>query len=361
MVVGAGPAGSTVARLLAQRGFKVLLLEKKTLPRPKLCAGAVSLRAERYLPADWENAVLNTVYGGNLGFRGRNYLSARCEEPVVKIVDRKSFDFFLTLKAQDEGVTVREGETFLNFRTLRGDWTEVVTDKGVYKTRYLIGADGALSRVLRALGIKRKVYPVCEALIQTRIGDMDEVFIDIGVVKWGYAWIFPRGEDRVSVGVASLRPEAKNTRELLLDYIKEHPLLREKRVLSLKCWFLSPSRGRLFTGEGDIFLAGEASASVDSLLGEGIYYSLWQAHLLARCLEEENPRRCYSQKLKPLRGEFLFGYLTGFLAYNFQRFMFKNAREGDLKEFFKFLRGEKRYADLFRYGVRRFLFSLFGL
>jgi len=122
---------------------------------------------------------------------------------------------------------------------------------------------------------------------------------------------------------------------------------------------LAPSRGELLTGEGNIFLVGEASGSVDALLGEGIYYSVWQAHLLAECLKDENPRRCYSQNLKTLKREFLFGYLTGFLAYNFQRFMFKNAKKEDLKEFFEFLRGEKTYGDLFRYGVKRFISSLF--
>ncbi len=359
IVVGAGPAGATTARLLAQNGFKVLLIEKENLPRPKLCAGAVSLRANSYLPKDWENAVLNHIYGGNLGFKGESYLSARCDKPVVKIVDRRSFDLYLTLKAKDEGVVVHEGEAFVNFHSLRGDFTEVVTTKGVYKTKYLIGADGVLSKVLRALGVKRKTFLVCEALVETRIGNMDEVFIDLGLVKWGYAWIFPHGEELVSVGIASLKREEKNLKHLLREYIETHPLLAGKKIRSLRGWFLSPSRGELLTGEGNIFLVGEASGSVDALLGEGIYYSVWQAHLLAECLKDENPRRCYSQSLKTLKREFLFGYLTGFLAYNFQQFMFKNAKKEDLKEFFKFLRGEKTYGDLFKYGVKRFVSSLF--
>jgi len=359
IVVGAGPAGATTARLLAQKGFKVLLIEKENLPRPKLCAGAVSIRAKPYLPNDWENAVINTVYGGNLGFKGEIYLSARCDKPVVKIVERRSFDLYLTIKAKDEGVTVREGESFINFHSLRGDFTEVVTTKGVYKTKYLIGADGALSKVLRVLGVKRKTFLVCEALVETRIGNMDEVFIDLGLVKWGYAWVFPHGEELVSVGIASLKREERNLKLLLRKYIENHSLLKGKKIRSIKSWFLSPSRGGLFTGEGNIFLVGEASGSVDALLGEGIYYSVWQAHLLAECLKSQNHRRCYSRSLKRLKREFLFGYLTGFLGYSFQRFMFKNAKERDLKEFFKFLRGEKTYADLFKYGVKRFLSSLF--
>ncbi len=361
VVVGAGPAGATTARLLAKKGFKVLLLEKKRLPRKKLCAGAVSVRAERYLPKDWENAVLNTVRGGNLGWRGERYVNARADKPVVKIVDRAGFDLFLTLKAVDEGATLKEGETFLNFRTLGDGSFEVFTDGGTYRTKYLVGADGAMSKVLRAWGCKRKPVAVLEAEVKTRIGDMDEVFIDLGVVKWGYAWIFPRGEDTVSVGLASLKGEEKDLRTLLVEYIENHPLLRGGGIKRIGGWFIPISKGKLIRGEGNLFFVGDASGATDAVLGEGIYYSLWQAHVLAECLPSENPHGCYKKRLKPLEREFLFSYLTGFLAYNFQRLLFKHATPKDLARFFELLRGEIGYPTLWVYGFKRFLRSLVGV
>lgn len=359
VIVGSGPAGATLARLLARKGFKTLLLEKRKLPRPKLCAGAVSLRADRYLPKDWDNAVLNTIYGGNLGWRGERYIKARSSEPVVKIVDRSAFDFYLTLKAKDEGAFVKEGETFLNFRNLYGDYTEVVTDRGVYKTKYLVGADGALSRTLKVYGKKRKPVAVLEAVASARIGNMDEVFIDIGLVRWGYGWIFPRGENKVSVGIASLKEEKKNLRQLLKEYVEKNPLLKGVEIGEVKGWFIPPSRGKLEKGEGNLFFVGDASGATDAVLGEGIYYAVRQAHILAECLVSDDPQKCYRKKLKPLEREFFFGYLTGFLAYNFQRFMFKHATKEDLKLFFKFLRGEINFNPLFLYGAKRFVRSLF--
>jgi len=117
IVVGAGPAGSTVARLAAKKGFKVLILDKAQFPRPKLCAGTVSLRANKYLPRDWDNAVVATIYGGNLGWKGERYINARYNQPIVKIVDRKSFDLYLLLKAEDEGaVFPTEGKIGFFFR-----------------------------------------------------------------------------------------------------------------------------------------------------------------------------------------------------------------------------------------------------
>ncbi len=358
VVVGAGPAGATTARLLAQSGWKVLLLEKGRLPRQKLCAGAVSLRADKYLPEGWDTTVLNTVYGGNLGFKGQSYVNARSEKPVVKIVDRASFDLFLTLKATDAGALLRQGERLISFLNHTGDYVEVITDRGVYRTRYLIGADGALSQTLKVWGYGRKPVAVLEALVETRIGDMDEVFIDVGLVRWGYGWVFPKGENTVSVGLASLKQERENLRTLLLRYMENHPLLKGKPVRWIRGWFIPISKGKLIKGEGRLFFVGDASGATDAVLGEGIYYSVKQAHLLADCLlKGKNPQRCYGKSLKPLEKEFLYAYLTGFLAYNFQSFMFKNVKPADLKKFFDFLRGEIDYKRIWFYGLKRFLRS----
>jgi geranylgeranyl reductase family protein len=359
IVVGAGPAGATVSRLLAGTGWKVLIIEKAQLPRLKPCAGAVSLRADKYLPRDWDNAVLNTVYGGNLGWKGKNYVNARSDKPVVKIVDRSTFDLFLTIKAQDAGAKLNQNERFINFLPTQNGLLEVVTDKGNYKTKYLIGADGALSKTLRSWGIKREPSAVLEAFIETKIGNMDEVFIDVGVVNWGYAWIFPKGENTVSVGIADLKRNGKNLRKLLSEYIKNHPLLKGKEPKKLLGWFIPVSKGNLILGDENVFLVGDASGATDAVLGEGIYYSVYQAHLLAECLtKSEKPEKCYRKKVRKLKREFLFAYLTGAVAYNFQQLMFKNVKPEDLKRFFSFLGGELNFRDIFLYGIKRFLQSL---
>jgi hypothetical protein len=56
--------------------------------------------------------------------------------------------------------------------------------------------------------------------------------------------------------------------------------------------------------------------------------------------------------------EFRYAYFTGWIAYNFQRFMFNNAAPKDLITFFRFLRGELSYKDIFLYGVKRFMSAL---
>jgi len=355
-IVGAGPAGATAARLLARRGLKVLLIERAKMPRPKLCAGAVSLRAERYLPEDWDNAVVATVYGGNLGWRGETYLKVRDGEPVVKIVDRKSFDTLLALKARDAGAVLRENERFLNFHR-ENDHFKVVTDREVYAARVLIGADGALSRVAASAGVERRVVPVLETTVELDLPE-DEVFIDLGVVGWGYGWIFPRGGGRFSVGIASLKREKRPIREIFEEYLNSHPLLRGAKRSPIRGWFIPVNRGSLAAGEERLLLAGDASGAADALLGEGIYYSVRQAHLLAECVLSEDPAACYARLLKPLEREFFFGFLSAFIAYSFQKRVFSFASEEDLKLFFEFLRGRADFKRIFFYGLGR-LFKSF--
>ena len=56
-VIGAGPAGSTAARLLAARGAEVILFEARRLPRPKLCGGGLTPKAQRLVPPEALGAV----------------------------------------------------------------------------------------------------------------------------------------------------------------------------------------------------------------------------------------------------------------------------------------------------------------
>ena len=103
-----------------------------------------------------------------------------------------------------------------------------------------------------------------------------------------------------------------------------------------------------------------SSAASDVYKRQGIYYAVRQAHIFADCISEvwEETRRCYERKLKTLEREFLFAYLTGAIAYNFQGLLFKKVQPGDLEKFFEFLRGELTFKDIFLYGVKRFLSAL---
>ena len=102
-VVGAGPVGSSFARQMAQKGFKVGLIErKKEVGVPLQCAGLVGKKImdTNILP---EEFIVNKVYGAYLYSPSGTVLSVAKREPAAYVLDRVAYDKFLAEKAVEAG------------------------------------------------------------------------------------------------------------------------------------------------------------------------------------------------------------------------------------------------------------------
>ncbi|MDO8483577.1 MAG: FAD-dependent oxidoreductase, partial [Candidatus Limnocylindrales bacterium] len=130
-VVGAGPAGSTAARLLAARGAEVVLFEARPLPRAKLCGGGLTPKAQRLVP----NAALRAVerHVDRVELRGPHLPPIRLADPAASMamVERSRFDLALVEAATEAGVEIRDGdpvrgllehEAGIDVRTGRDRW-----------------------------------------------------------------------------------------------------------------------------------------------------------------------------------------------------------------------------------------------
>ena len=358
VVVGGGPAGASTARFLAQKGVKVLLVEKEKLPRFKLCAGCLSARVVPLLPEGWESEVLNTVKGGLLGFRGIRFHRRRSPEAVAYIIDRASFDHFLVKRASEEGAQVWEGVEFLGFEE-HGGVLLVRTSAGAVETDFLIGADGFYTKVGKQLGFrKRRFFRSVEFWTG---GDLrEEVVIDIGLVRRGYGWIFPKG-DRVSVGLATAGRE--NPLEVLRDYVRNHPFLKTEVVTGVKGWMIpfATRREELHLGRGRVLLVGDAANMVDPLLGEGIYYGILGGRLLAEAIVQSPGRALeeYTRRVEEnILQELCYAGKIAQLAYTFQGTAFRMGGGHALDRFLELLSGKRSYKDLYKKGLREFVISL---
>ncbi|HID65710.1 MAG TPA: FAD-dependent oxidoreductase, partial [Aquificaceae bacterium] len=179
LVVGAGPAGTAAAKYLSEKGLRVLIVERKNLPRFKLCGGALSARFSKYLPEDFRKKVLNTINRGILGFRGEKHIFKE-EYEVAYIIDRYDFDFFLLEKALNEGAQLWEGVGFIDFERKGGSFIAETT-KGKVKVDFIIGADGFYSNVAKKLEYKKKkFYKSIEFTAEGEM-DFDSVIIEIGL------------------------------------------------------------------------------------------------------------------------------------------------------------------------------------
>jgi len=288
IVVGAGPAGATLAYELTKKGIGVLLLEKEQLPRYKCCAGGVTAKAAKLLNFDISEVAEDVIYEVDFSFNlGRPYLGQH-NQPLIYTVMRDAFDHFLVRKAQQLGAALIDGQKVTGVR-IKAEWVEVSTADSIFRARLVVGADGAYSVVARELGMKRN--------IEYNMGLESELVVpeeelakwksraqmDLGCIRGGYAWVFPK-RNHISIGVGYLISKARNLnhhQKFLnsLD-IGSYTIARSGSHLMPTC-----TRGSLVLRDKALLL-GDAAGLVDSLTGEGIYNAIQSAQLAAPVVED---------------------------------------------------------------------------
>src|SRR5437764_1510955 len=219
IVAGAGPGGCAAAITLALDGWKVLLLDKATFPRDKVCGDMISPRSQRVLHAlgclsALQQARPNRVDAGAFFLHGEQIMHARV--PHIEglsnygcVLPRLAFDDILFRRAQAVGVATVEGCEVTGLEVDSGGATLFAGYRGkphAYRGRLVIASDGARSVVARALGMERRdsksITIALRAYYEGVEGDPSRVDICFDRSFFpGYAWIFPLAGGRANVGL----------------------------------------------------------------------------------------------------------------------------------------------------------------
>ncbi len=358
VVIGAGPSGSSCAYWLADAGWDVVVLEKKRLPREKTCGDGLTPRAVRQL-ADMglEDAVAAAGhrYDGlrAVGF-GKEMELAWPAHPTFPsygyTITRFDLDALVAAHAARRGAAVVFGaevtEPFEFVPPMRDDQLGSVSgvaavdgvtgESTVVRARYVVVADGANSRLGRALGAsRRREWPMGMALrgywTSPRHDDrFIESHIDIrdaeGNVVPGYGWVFPLGDGRVNVGVGLLSTDRTwkgvNTTKLMEAFLAQ--LAPSWGITEASC--LGPATGGKLPmglsvgphcGE-NVVVTGDAAGAINPFNGEGIAYGYETGRLaataVANALLGNDPRalESYDERLAALYGDY-FKVARGFV------------------------------------------------
>jgi geranylgeranyl reductase family protein len=314
LVVGAGPAGSALAAALAAQGRDVLLVEASAHPRPKACAEYASPRiAEELrrlgLPDDaWRSDALPLA--GMRVIRGDTAVDIRYrDERGVRTawgLDRLTFDSAMAAHAVTSGARLRELATLedLGWADGRVVGARLRTADGPVEVgcRFLIGADGARSRVARRLGVERPVRAPRRLGMVAHYEGLPEL-TDHGEMHVGrgfYVGLAPLGGGRLNVGMALPMDGAprKPARRQFEAAIAGIPAVAQRLEGGRR---LTPIRGaspighRVARAAGPGWmLIGDAAGFIDPFTGEGIYRALRSARAAAEALaggDEGAPER----------------------------------------------------------------------
>jgi geranylgeranyl reductase family protein len=288
IVVGAGPAGATLAYELSKRGIGVLVLEKEKLPRYKCCAGGVTSKAAKLLDFDISEVVEDIIYELSFTFNMRRPYLGQNSQPLIYTVMRDVFDHFLVKKAQQLGAVLIDGQKVTQIQVIT-DWVEIFTAGNSFRSRLVVGADGVYSVVARKLGMRRNIEYLVG--IESEIVVPEEelakwksrVHVDLGCIPGGYAWVFPK-RSHLSVGAGCLVSKARSLNRRHQKFLNSlsigsYTIARSSSHLIPTC-----TKGKL-VWQDKALLLGDAAGLTDPLTGEGIYNAIQSAQLAAPVIE----------------------------------------------------------------------------
>lgn len=296
IIIGAGPAGSTLAYELGRKGKRALMLEKELFPRDKPCGGGLTAKVDSLLSFDISHLVESEISEITFTRKFRDKISGSTSKPLIKIVKRSEFDNFLVSKAVESGAELIQGVKVIKIEDNKDCVSVTAEDGQKYQAKILIGADGALGLTSKSILSEKDssfsflVAIKCEIPIDSLKSYEGKVKIDWGTIPGGYAWVFPQ-KDSLNIGVGGPVKIGQRLENYFYQWLDFNNIKKDQNKLighPEKC----RKDKKTPISKGRIILIGEAAGLVDYWTGEGIYYAIKSAKIAApiieRCLEAEN-------------------------------------------------------------------------
>ncbi len=327
VIVGAGPGGSNTAKAAAEAGAEVLLLEKRQeIGAPKRCGEGFSVNGVKTLGFEpsprW---CINEIWGANVIAPNGKKVTARYDQQVGWVIERKMFDKYLAIEAAKAGADVytRTEVTGLKIEGgfVKGVEVDRMGEKFEIEAKVVVGADGVESKVARWYGINstQKLVDIDSAFQYEMVVDLEEpdmldLYFGNDIAPRGYIWVFPKGKKVANVGIGiGGNVGGKTARQYLDEWIAKNEPFNEGAIIEVNAGGV-PVGAPLdkLVGNG-LMLVGDSAHQVNAIHGGGVFEASFAGQIAGRVAAEaikkgdvsEARLSAYEKEWREARGEIL--------------------------------------------------------
>jgi digeranylgeranylglycerophospholipid reductase len=293
-VIGAGPAGSYLAYLLAKRGNDVTIVEEhEKIGSPVQCTGIVTGSIEKFVKLP-NNIIANRCSKVAIVSKNEKII-AETDEIVMW---RNKFDEFLANMAIDAGAKILTNHQFIS---LEGKNKIKIKNKnnneikGI-ETDYIIGSDGPSSAVAKAAGMNSnsKFYIGMQAKVKLK-SDVEAFETHFGTdFPNFFGWVVPESEETVRLGLGAF----SNTKDHFYKFLEAKT--GNKEVLCWESGIIPLYNPKKILQKDNVYLIGDAATQVKATTGGGIIPSLKAAATLCNCITDNKD---YIEEFKKQSGK----------------------------------------------------------
>ena len=341
VILGGGPSGMACALALQQKKIPTIVIEKKQFPRDKTCGGLLTQKTVDAWTALVDPERLSAVFCETCDrvelWNNDTRMTDSALRYPLRSVKRREFDAFLA-----EEYRLAGGKLLENRKCSAIDPKQrllTLEDGETVAYQELVAADGALSDTRTRLGYDRPPLAFCVEthIPRAALPAVTAPRIVFGLVRYGYAWVFPSGET-VCVGLGGRDDRSQDYVALLKTLLGQLGVDPDAAVIR----GAYVPYGHVLTQKRDprnVLFVGDAGGFVDPLYGEGLYLAAVTGTLAAEAIREvpEDPLTAYRKKTAPYRKLIRQGV-------QFQKLFFSDPVQ---KRFLSGMKGRDKFAGFF--------------
>ena len=283
LIVGGGPAGSSLGYLLQKNGYSSCIVDKCSFPRMKLCGGLLTQKTA---------SLIDSIYGEiNFPYECTTsdmslYLKTHKITNVVAdstfySVERYDFDLYLIEKYKELSGLLYENSKITSIDLINK--TAIINNEEKISYKILIGADGANSQIRKLIDKKFRSNVLCLECNYPSENITKDVNIYMSFVRSGYAWRFPK-KNHYTIGIGGKIKKNKKLKNIFISFLKSQDI--EIADIKIKGAMIPCGIYVKKPCKDNILLVGDAAGLVDPVTGEGIYFALLSAQYAYQAIDE---------------------------------------------------------------------------